>query len=309
MSCLTRWAHPPTPAPQKQNKGSRSGVALWPPVWYVLWLLELGLDDSKTLSAQARSSACAVKRSETLELRSPTVPWVWTPSCLCRTINKAEKPTCNRIWGYWRLCVQLTGESWRSSGDLIDVGCGGFLILYVFGWQNVRNSLAEQVYPFFFSIQALFYWGMSLRNSLSGLLPKQPTVQWDSLNLKQILSKNTLCAMWKQDPALTLKWRYLDLLPKLRAKSRRTSSFQVHTIHERKKPTGSSICWVPRTCNRRYCHCLLRRILKVTEGKQRGQVHILNGRAGIYNKVSCYNTMLVYSLLSKKLTNYITKCH
>lgn len=175
--------------PPKQRRGNGGDVTLWRSVGYLLWLLKLGLDFFKTLSAQACLSPPVLLRSETRELRCPTIP------CLCRTINKAEKATWSRIWGDGWLCVQLTGESQPSSGNWIDVGCCGFLILYVFGWQNARNSLAEQVYPFFFSNQALVYWGMSLRNSPSGLLPEQHTVQWDSLNLERILSLKIHCAL------------------------------------------------------------------------------------------------------------------
>lgn len=82
---------------------------------------------------------------DTVELKRPTLLSVWTRSSVCRTINKAEEPTCNRMWGGCWLCAQLMGESQPSfKGNF--VGCFGFLILYILALENARNLLAEQVY-------------------------------------------------------------------------------------------------------------------------------------------------------------------
>lgn len=87
----------------------------------------------------------------------------------------------------WLMTAHLTGGPRPSWGDFIYVGCFGF-ILYILGLENARNLLAEQVYPFcfltwLFSTEVCVY-----KNSLSWLC-----CQWDSLNLKQILSENAVC--------------------------------------------------------------------------------------------------------------------
>ena len=169
-------------------------------------------------------------RSDSLELKRPT------PSL--RNNKQSQEARLQQDHG--RQWLHVADRQVKSIFQGFYADCFGVLILYIFGFENARTLLAEQVYPLF-SKQAVSHWGLFLKNSRQTLLPTQHTVQWDGLNLRQVLSKILTRTVWKQ----TLKQRCLDLLSKLTAKSRRTSTFLVHRIHERRKPTGQGVCREP----------------------------------------------------------------
>lgn len=171
----------------KVSKRNRS-VVLWKPV-PLLWSRKSSSDFFKTLSSGASLSPWLCDETCALKIRGSGAEKSNTSLSLNYSLslqnNKVEKPTCNRISAGWWQC---TADRWVTTNfGGFSVGCFGFLILYILGLENARNLLAEQVYSF--SNQALFHWGKFPQQAL---LPKQHTVQWDSLNLKQILWKGTV---------------------------------------------------------------------------------------------------------------------
>lgn len=105
-----------------------------------------------------------LSRSDSVELKRPT------PSLQ----NNKQSQEAHLQQEHGGRCLHAANGQVKSTFQGFYADCFGFLILYIFSFENTRNLLTEQVYPLF-SKQALFHIDLFLKNALGKLCCRSST--------------------------------------------------------------------------------------------------------------------------------------